>query len=138
MLKGPGAELCQNINIYIYIYIYIYTHKTTAILIWYLKRVKDFILKFLINGNFSWGTQNNSMCYMQYCFFHSGGGVDYVLVWLPLIKQIIKDVNLMCIVFSVKKLQIFCESWKSFSICPESFPICINTYLTHNWWWKYK
>ena len=40
-------------------------------------------------------------------FFPSGGGVDDVLVRLSLIKQIIKDVNLMCISFSVKHLQIF-------------------------------
>ena len=34
-------------------------------------------------------------------FFPSGGGVDDVLVRLSLIKQIIKDVNLMCLSFSV-------------------------------------
>ena len=52
------------------------------------------------------------MHYMQYCFlfFTSGGGVDDVLVRLSLIKQIIKDANLMCISFSVKYLQIFWES----------------------------
>ena len=43
-------------------------------------------------------------------FFPSGGGVDDVLVRLSLIKQIIKDVNLMCISFSVKHPQIFWES----------------------------
>ena len=35
-------------------------------------------------------------------FFPSGGGVDGILVRLSLIKQIIKDVNLMYISFSVK------------------------------------
>ena len=30
-------------------------------------------------------------------FFLSGGGVDGVLMRLSLVKQIIKDVNLMCI-----------------------------------------
>ena len=40
-------------------------------------------------------------------FFPSGGGVDDLLVRLSLIKQIIKDVNLMCIAFSVKHPQIF-------------------------------
>ena len=35
------------------------------------------------------------MCYIQYCFFPSRGGADYVLVGLSLIKQIIKDVNLI-------------------------------------------
>ena len=56
--------------------------------------------------------QNYYMYYMQYSFlfFTSGGGVDDVLVRLSLIKQIIKDVNLMCISFSVKYLQIFWES----------------------------
>ena len=43
-------------------------------------------------------------------FFPSGGGVDDVLVRLSLIKQIITDVNLMCISFSVKHPQIFWES----------------------------
>ena len=41
-------------------------------------------------------------------FFPSGG--DDVLMRLLLIKQIIKDVNLMCISFSVKHPQIFWES----------------------------
>ena len=42
-------------------------------------------------------------------FSPSGGGVDDVLMRLSLIKQIIKDVNLMCISFSVKYPQIFWE-----------------------------
>ena len=42
--------------------------------------------------------------------FPSGGGVDDVLVRLSLIKQIIKDVSLMCLSFSVKHPQIFWES----------------------------
>ena len=44
----------------------------------------------------------------NYSFFPSGG--DDVLMRLSLIKQIIKDVNLMCISFSVKHPQIFWES----------------------------
>ena len=43
-------------------------------------------------------------------FLHSGEGVDDVLVRLLLIKQIIKDVNLMCLSFSVKHPHIFWES----------------------------
>ena len=43
-------------------------------------------------------------------FFLSCGGVDDVLVRLSLIKQIIKDENLMCISFSVKHPQIFWEA----------------------------
>ena len=43
-------------------------------------------------------------------FFPSGGGVDEWLMRLSLIKQIIKNVNLMCISFSVKHPQIFWES----------------------------
>ena len=43
-------------------------------------------------------------------FFPSGGGVDDLLMRLSLIKQIIKDVNLMCLSFSVKHRQIFWES----------------------------
>ena len=43
-------------------------------------------------------------------FFPSGGGVDDMLIRLSLIKQIIQDVNLMCISFSVKHPQIFWES----------------------------
>ena len=42
-------------------------------------------------------------------FFPSGGGVDDVLARLSLIKQIIKDVNLMCISFSVKHPPTFWE-----------------------------
>ena len=40
-------------------------------------------------------------------FFPSGGGVYDVLLRLSLIKQIIKDVNLTCISFSVKNPQLF-------------------------------
>ena len=43
-------------------------------------------------------------------FFPSGGGVDDLLMRLSLIKQIIKDVNLMCLSFSVKHRHIFWES----------------------------
>ena len=43
-------------------------------------------------------------------FFPSGEGVDDMLVRLSFIKQIIKDVNLMCFSFSVKHPQIFWES----------------------------
>ena len=34
-------------------------------------------------------------------FFTSGGGADDVLVRLSLIKQIIKDTNMMCISFTL-------------------------------------
>ena len=43
-------------------------------------------------------------------FFSSGGGVDDVLKRLLLIKQIIKDLNLMYTSFSVKHPQTFWES----------------------------
>ena len=43
-------------------------------------------------------------------FFPSGGVVDNMLMRLSLIKQIIRDVNLMCISFSVRHPQIFWES----------------------------
>ena len=43
-------------------------------------------------------------------FFPSGGGVDDVLMRLSLIKQVIKDVNFMCLLFSVKHPLIFWES----------------------------
>ena len=43
-------------------------------------------------------------------FFRSVGGVDDVLMRLSLIKQIIKDVNLMYFSFSVKHPQIVWES----------------------------
>ena len=39
--------------------------------------------------------------------FPSGGGSDKVLLKLSLIKKIIKDANLRCILFSVKHPQIF-------------------------------
>ena len=47
------------------------------------------------------------MCNIQYFFFPSGGDVDDVLLRLSLIKQIIKDVDSMCISFSDKHPQIF-------------------------------
>ena len=40
-------------------------------------------------------------------FFPSGGGVEDVLVRLPLIEKIIKDVNLRYISFNVKHPQMF-------------------------------
>ena len=49
-------------------------------------------------------------CAIYSTFFPSGGGVDDVLVRLFLMEQIIKDVNLMCISFSVKHPQTFWES----------------------------
>ena len=55
------------------------------------------------------------MCYIQYCFFPSGAGVDNVLVRFLLIKQIIKDANLICIAFRVGHPQIFWELWMSLS-----------------------
>ena len=53
---------------------------------------------------------HKNVLYIILFFFPSGGGVDDVFVRLLLIKQIIKDVNLMCLSFSVKYPQIFCES----------------------------
>ena len=43
-------------------------------------------------------------------FCTSGGGADDVFVRLSLIKQIIKDVTLMCNAFSVKHPQMFWQS----------------------------
>ena len=43
-------------------------------------------------------------------FFPSGGSVDDVLVKWSLIKQIMKDVNVMWFSFSVKHPHIFWES----------------------------
>ena len=43
-------------------------------------------------------------------FFPSRGGVDDVFVRLSLIKQIIKEANLMCLSSSVKQPHIFVES----------------------------
>ena len=48
-------------------------------------------------------------------FFPSGGGVDDELVRFSWIRQVIKDVDLMCLSFSVKHPQIFWESWMSLS-----------------------
>ena len=42
----------------------------------------------------------------SFVFFSSSGSVDDVLLRLLLIKQIIKDVNLVCMAFSVKHPQI--------------------------------
>ena len=51
-----------------------------------------------------------NVLYTVLLHFPSDGGVDDVFVRLSLIKQIIKDVNLMCIAFSAKNPQIFWES----------------------------
>ena len=55
------------------------------------------------------------MFYIQYCFFPSGGGVADMLQRLSLMKDFIEDVNFMCVSFSVKHPQIFCELWMSLS-----------------------
>ena len=55
------------------------------------------------------------------CSVYSGG-VDDVLLRLPLIELIIKDANLMRISFRVKQ-----------PLCTELFPIFIYTHLIHNW-----
>ena len=68
-------------------------------------------------------------------FFTSGGGVDEVLVILSLIKQIIKDVNLMCISLSVKHRETFGESRMSLpnmSVTISNMYIYLHTHLTHN------
>ena len=53
-------------------------------------------------------------CYIyNTVFLPSSGGVDDVLVKLSLIKQITKDVSLMCLSFSSKHPQISGESWMS-------------------------
>ena len=91
-------------------------------LIWYLKQVQDFILKFPINGSFCVEVHKSIKCTIYHAvFFTSGGGVEDVLVRLSLIKQIIKDANLRCILFSVKHLQdsilfsaqkVLCPQWE--------------------------
>ena len=48
--------------------------------------------------------------YIVLIFFTLGGSVDDVLMRLSLVLQIIKDANLICILFSVKHLQTFWES----------------------------
>ena len=64
-------------------------------LIWCLKQVKDFILKFPISKQNK--VHKIIKCAMYSTIFSpSGEGVDDALVRLSLIEQIIKDVNLMC------------------------------------------
>ena len=48
--------------------------------------------------------------YIVLIFFTLGGSVDDVLMRLLLVLQIIKDANLICILFSVKHFQTFWES----------------------------
>ena len=79
-------------------------------LIWCLKQVKDFILKFPVM-EVSVEVQKIIKCTIySTVFFTSDGDVDVVLVRLLLIKQIIKNVNLMSIPFCVKHPQTFRES----------------------------
>ena len=74
-----------------------------------------------------------NVLYTVLFFFPLGGGVDNVLVWWSLIKQIIKHVNLMYIAFNVKHPQIFGYRERVCPIYLELFPICVHTHLTHNW-----
>ena len=69
-----------------------------------------------------------NVLYTVLIFFPSGGGVDDVLV--RLIKQIIKNVNLMCIAFSINILGIVNE----FLQCVQSYfqYVYIYPHLTHN------
>ena len=53
--------------------------------------------------------------YTVLIFFASGRSIDDLLVRVSLVAQIIKDANLICILFSVKHLQTFWESWMSLS-----------------------
>ena len=78
-------------------------------LIWCLQQVKYFILKLPINGSFSCGTKFLNLLHTVPFFSPSVGVVDDMLVRLPLIEKIIKDVNFMWISFSVKHPQIFQE-----------------------------
>ena len=82
-------------------------------LIWCLKQVKDLILRFnpSINGSFFLGRQNIKFTvHVILSFFTSGTDADKVLIRWYVIEQIIKDANLMCILFSFKYPQIFQES----------------------------
>ena len=79
------------------------------------------------------------MYYIQHGFFFtSGGDVDYMLVSLSLIKQIIKDTNLMWILFSVRHVQRFGNRDWIWPIYSNLFPIFIHIHLTHSWWKKNK
>ena len=79
-------------------------------LIWCLKQVKDFILKFSINEVTFEVHKIIKFTICDTLFFTSCGVVDEVLVRLYLIVQIIKDANWMCISFNVKHPQKFWES----------------------------
>ena len=83
---------------------------TIVMLIWFIKQVKDFILKFLTNGSFCWSTRN----YIRF-FFPFRWRSLWCVGEVSLIKQMIKDVNFMWIAFSVKHPKIFWESWMSLS-----------------------
>ena len=92
-------------------------HRTvaTVMLIWYLKQVKDFNLKFSIKGKFLLTLIKLLNLLYIILFVTWGGGTDEVLVRLQLIKKIIKNANLMCISFSVKHQDRFGGSWRSLS-----------------------
>ena len=64
-------------------------------LIWCLKQVKDFILKFPRNGIFFEVHKIIKFTMYNTVVFTSGGGVDEVLVRLSLIGPIIKYANSM-------------------------------------------
>ena len=78
-----------------------------VILIWWLKQLQDFILKYSKMGV---SVEVHKIIKFTICntiFFTSGGGNDEVLVTLSLIEQVIKDVSSMCILFSVKCPELF-------------------------------
>ena len=66
-------------------------------LIWCLKQVKHFRLKFLINGSFFGGRQSYQIYYNTIFLLQVN-----VLMRLSLIEKIFKDANMMCISFIVK------------------------------------
>ena len=112
-------------------------------LIWCLKQVKHFILKFPINGSFFWGTQNYEAYYLHYiAFLTSGEAVDRVLVRLSQIKESIKDASLMSISLSVKHPQASWELWMIFQYVEKYFQCAYipiqSTIAEKNISWKSK
>ena len=101
-------------NCYQYREICLYKNKQKTMLIWCLKQVKNFTLKYPMDVSVEVHKIIKCAIYIQYSFFStSGGGVDDVLVRLSLIEQIIKDVYLMSILFSLINPQTFRESYMS-------------------------
>ena len=111
-------------------------------LIWCLKQVKYFILKFPTKWKFLLRYTKIMKCTIYSAFLTSGEAVDHVLVRLSRIKESIKDASLMYISLSVKHPQASWELWMIFQYVEKYFQCAYipiqSTIAEKNISWKLK